>query len=159
MKKELEYYLSPCKNNIHRYNYIENNECLIFNITNKTFFKNNNWEENILNIDTETDIIVSHYLNSTKKRRENRQSRQNRLLDTSNIYAETFHEEERCNPINQVDDTTFLIIICIPIIYFLTILILGCICCKYRKVKSNYEKLSNKENQTGAELDSKKIEL
>ena len=154
IKSQIEYYLSPCKNNLHTYTYLENFDCLIFRLDEPYNKFNGDISDVKIKI---SDKIIMEYMWYNKGNR--RLDQWNSSLSDSTIYAENFHEQENCNPLNQVDETTFIIILCIPIVYFITMIILCLVCCKYRKVKNEYEKLNSKENQTVMGNSEKKIEL
>ena len=157
-KSELEYVMTPCKNNKQTFIFKENNDCLIYNLTNYHPKDNNDNFSGLKN--DQNNPIIEEYFKLRKDMRQLGEDKQiNNNSSISSIYAEFVSEDKYCNPINQIDETTFIVLLCIPIVYFLTIFILCFIYCKYRRIRNNYEKLNNKENQTFAENNEKKIEI
>ena len=107
--------------------------------------------DNVLNYDDiSKDEILSFYFITHYKR----DLPDIQIGNTSEeVYANINETIEPCSEVNGISDTVFLLIIIIPLIYLITISSIVVLCCKYRRVKHEYESLQfQKENSREMEL-------
>jgi hypothetical protein len=70
-------------------------------------------------------------------------------------YVDSEKAQEDCIYVEDLKKETLIIIVCIPIIYFITMIVLISIYCKYRKVTNKYERLKE-EKENSKEFKSKR---
>jgi len=135
--------------------YEETDSCIIRNGSNSekqgwniTF----NEESSLLNnTQIAQDEILTYYFNHKrillKSNKFDTFSSVNTTLPDEYYYVSNHLMEESCNYTDGIKSEAFIIIICIPVIYFLTMIILIFIYCKYRRVTTQYTRLKEeKEN-------------
>ena len=61
------------------------------------------------------------------------------------IYVDSSQMIETCRYYDDIKSDTLIIIICVPLIYFITMFILICVYCKYKKITTQYEKLKDEK--------------
>jgi hypothetical protein len=70
-------------------------------------------------------------------------------------YINTYKEDITCDLLHSVSSSTYYVLLCIPIFYFLTVGFFVWYYCKYRKIKNNYEKLRMLSESQGPDDDKK----
>lgn len=143
-----------CDNGARLVFYEENDYCLIKNGSN---FNLNGWnityneDVDIINQNNIKDDQVLNYF--VKSNLEKPIAHINTTLNLSQsddfYYVDSNQILEKCRFIDDIRPDAMIIIICIPILYLITMLILICIYCKYKKITIKYEKLKEEVESSG----------
>ena len=137
--------VGACKNNIRKIKFNMNNDCLIFNASNAELIGYDKvYEDTLVQIE-ELNINING-----KRRNEEtervvvvQQNGENITFNFTYIENEVYYEE--CTFIDNIDHNWKKYLLVIPIAYLITVVLVICYCCKYKKVKNEYEKLRNHE--------------
>ena len=84
----------------------------------------------------------------------------NLSVNDSFYYINDFREQENCTIIDNIDRSYIILGAVLPVLYFLFVILLLFICCKYKRVKNNYQKLVDGEDvkETNQNDNNSKIE-
>ena len=110
-----------------------------------------NDESNLLNYSqiSEDEVLKFYFNNKRNLYKSNKLSTPsvNLTLPDEYYYVSNDLMEETCNYTDDLKSEALIIIICIPVVYFLTMIILIFMYCKYRKITTQYTRLKEeKEN-------------
>ena len=127
-----------CKNNRRQVIFTSNDDCLIFNASNpeligydKSYPGNLLTDNNMLSMLTKfslrnNDVVIVKEGESV-------------TFPFEYIESKIYHEP--CTFVDNIDKNWKKYLLIIPILYLITLVLVICYCCKYRRIKSEYEKL------------------
>lgn len=123
--------------------YEENDYCLIKNGSNTNLHGWNLTYNEEIDLRNLNDTIVSNYFKI--KRILVAEQIFNISQSDNLIYVDSSQMIETCRYYDDIKSDTLIIIICVPLIYFITMFILICVYCKYKKITTQYEKLKDEK--------------
>ena len=138
------YERGACKNNQRQVIFSSNDDCLIFNGSNPELIGYDKpTNETLL---TESSLIFQ--LLSSPMRILNDvitvKGEDNNTFPFEFIESKVYYEP--CTFIDNIDKNWKKYLLIIPVLYIITLVLVICYCCKYRRIKSEYEKLRSSDN-------------
>ena len=136
--------VGACKNNIRKIKFNMNNDCLIFNASNSELIGyDKEYDDTLVKMEDLNITTNGKRRNEEEERIVVKQNGENITFNFTYIEDDVYYEE--CTFIDNIDNNWKKYLLVIPVLYLITVVLVICYCCKYKRVKNEYEKLRNHE--------------
>lgn len=137
--------VGACKNSLRQFIFNANTDCSIFNASNPMFngydkiFNDSLLNENDLNLHNKR--LLERTIEEVNQDEMIIVTKNNKNFSFPFEYIESKFYYQECSLKEDLDNKLKKYLIIIPLIYLITVLLVVCYCCKYWKVKKQYEQL------------------